>query len=205
MAMTPKQYELVEMIFAEACELPSARRGALLDERCGADPIVRREVEVMLAADDAGDDGFTNPEWSCGVTQADDEDPALRARAIPERIGAYRVIRECGHGGMGVVYEAEQDSPRRRVALKVIKLGMDTKRVIARFEAERQALAMMDHPHIAKVFDAGSTDTGRVRGWRSSRRCATPSSTRTRRGSSTATSSRQTCLSRCTTAGRCRR
>ena len=79
-----------------------------------------------------------------------------------DQIGRYKLLEKIGEGGCGVVYVAEQDEPvRRRVALKVIKLGMDTKQVIARFEAERQALAMMDHPNIAKVLDAGATETGR--------------------------------------------
>src|SRR5207245_8719194 len=79
-----------------------------------------------------------------------------------DRIGRYKLLQQIGEGGCGVVYMAEQEEPvRRRVALKVIKLGMDTKEVIARFEAERQALALMDHPNIAKVFDAGATETGR--------------------------------------------
>jgi hypothetical protein len=79
-----------------------------------------------------------------------------------DRIGRYKLLQQIGEGGMGLVYMAEQDQPvRRSVALKVIKLGMDTRQVVARFEAERQALAMMNHPHIAKVFDAGATDSGR--------------------------------------------
>src|SRR5207344_2668082 len=79
-----------------------------------------------------------------------------------DRIGRYKLLQQIGEGGCGVVYMAEQEEPvRRRVALKVIKLGMDTREVIARFQEERQALAMMDHPNIAKVFDAGATDTGR--------------------------------------------
>ncbi len=78
------------------------------------------------------------------------------------RIGHYKILEQIGEGGFAVVYLAEQEKPvRRRVALKIIKLGMDTKQVIARFEAERQALAMMDHANVAKVFDAGATDTGR--------------------------------------------
>src|SRR5215469_101966 len=83
--------------------------------------------------------------------------------ALPgDRFGPYKVLEEIGQGGCGAVFIAEQEQPvRRRVALKVIKLGMDTRQVIARFEAERQALAMMDHPNIAKVLDAGATDTGR--------------------------------------------
>src|SRR5437667_2678281 len=76
-----------------------------------------------------------------------------------DRIGRYRLLQEIGHGGCGVVYMAEQEEPvRRKVALKVIKLGMDTRQVVARFEAERQALAMMDHPNIAKILDAGITE-----------------------------------------------
>src|SRR5712671_6318111 len=79
-----------------------------------------------------------------------------------ERIGRYRLLQEIGYGGCGVVYMAEQEEPvRRRVALKVIKLGMDTRQVVARFDAERQALALMDHPNIARILDAGTTETGR--------------------------------------------
>ena len=79
-----------------------------------------------------------------------------------DRIGRYKLLEKIGEGGYGVVYMAEQAEPiRRRVALKIVKLGMDTRQVIARFEAERQALALMDHPNIAKVLDAGATDTGR--------------------------------------------
>ena len=79
-----------------------------------------------------------------------------------DRIGRYKLLEQIGEGGYGIVFMAEQAEPiRRRVALKVVKLGMDTRQVIARFEAERQALALMDHPNIAKVLDAGATDTGR--------------------------------------------
>src|SRR5690348_6371003 len=85
-----------------------------------------------------------------------------RAEQPGERIGRYKLLEKIGEGGCGVVYMAEQQEPvRRRVALKVIKLGMDTRNVIARFEAERQALALMDHPNIAKVVDAGATEAGR--------------------------------------------
>ncbi len=92
--------------------------------------------------------------------------PSASRRPLTEKpgdkIGHYKLLQEIGEGGCGVVYMAEQQEPiRRKVAFKVIKLGMDTKQVIARFEAERQALALMDHPNIAKVLDAGATDTGR--------------------------------------------
>ena len=88
--------------------------------------------------------------------------PDFTVEEAGDRIGRYKLLEQIGEGGCGVVYMAEQEEPiRRRVALKVIKLGMDTKQVIARFEAERQALALMDHPNIAKVLDAGATETGR--------------------------------------------
>ncbi|MCA1963360.1 MAG: serine/threonine protein kinase, partial [Prosthecobacter sp.] len=90
------------------------------------------------------------------------EGSAAKVEGLPERIGDYRLLDELGRGGMGVVYLAEQETPiRREVALKVIKAGMDTREVIARFEAERQALALMDHPGIARVLDAGLTEQGR--------------------------------------------
>ena len=89
-------------------------------------------------------------------------DLPLSAERPGETIGRYKLLEEIGEGGMGVVYMAEQQEPvRRKVALKIIKPGMDTRQVIARFEAERQALAIMDHPEIARVFDAGATDSGR--------------------------------------------
>ncbi len=93
---------------------------------------------------------------------ASDMVPAAGGEQPGDRIGNYRLLQKIGEGGFGVVYMAEQEQPvRRRVALKVIKLGMDTRQVVARFEAERQALALMEHPNIAKVLDAGATDAGR--------------------------------------------
>ena len=90
------------------------------------------------------------------------EMPLPRSEDVPDRIGDYRILQKLGEGGMGEVYLAQQEKPvRRRVALKLIKVGMDTKQVVARFEAERQALALMNHPNIARVFDAGATDKGR--------------------------------------------
>src|SRR6266496_3768860 len=98
-------------------------------------------------------------------SEVQSQEPEVAGQLIEkpgDRIGRYRLLQEIGHGGCGVVYMAEQQEPvRRKVALKVIKLGMDTRQVIARFEAERQALALMDHPNIAKVLDAGATDSGR--------------------------------------------
>src|SRR4029453_5951152 len=126
------------------------------------DTALRRKVEVLLrAAENAGD--FLE-EAPTGLTA--DAASTLLVGDLSEkpgkRIGRYKLLEKIGEGGCGTVYMAEQEEPvRRRVALKVIKLGMDTKSVIARFEAERQALAMMDHPNIAHVLDAGATETGR--------------------------------------------
>src|SRR5437762_13974166 len=155
----------LRQIFNEAAEIVDPKqRGEYLVEACGADTALRRSVEELIEANN--DDGrFLG---GAGETAAVEKAPgrATRVAAISEqaseKIGRYKLLQKIGEGGCGVVYMAEQEEPvRRRVALKVIKLGMDTKSVIARFEAERQALAMMDHPNIARVLDAGATETGR--------------------------------------------
>jgi eukaryotic-like serine/threonine-protein kinase len=145
-------------IFLAARELREpSERAAYLARACGSDAVLRAEVEGMLR-DAVGADAFFAQSESRGT-----EAWAPPASEKPgDRIGRYKLLEKIGEGGCGVVYVAEQEEPvRRRVALKVIKLGMDTKQVVGRFEAERQALAMMDHPNIAKVFDAGATETGR--------------------------------------------
>jgi eukaryotic-like serine/threonine-protein kinase len=142
----------VREVYLEAAELPNDQRAEFLDHTCGADAALRAEVESLLSA------AARHPEFFGSPTAA----PGEPAEIIGSRIGPYRLLQEIGHGGFGAVYVAEQDQPvRRRVAVKVIKLGMDTRAVIARFEAERQALAMMDHPGIASVFEAGATESGR--------------------------------------------
>ena len=145
-------------IFNEAVERESdEERAEYLDEACQGDPRVRREVETLLRAhSDAGDFlGGGSPGVVPTIDQPIVEQPGTR-------IGPYKLVEQIGEGGMGVVYMATQREPiRRKVALKIIKPGMDTREVVVRFEAERQALAMMDHPNIAKVFDAGATDVGR--------------------------------------------
>jgi len=156
-----------EQIFSEACEMPPAEREAYLKGACGNDLALRSKVEALLEADaEAG---------SFLASATDDDDPNTTVRqslprstpATPteqrgQLIGRYKLLEQIGEGGFGTVWVAEQKEPvKRRVALKIIKLGMDTKQVIARFEAELQALAMMDHPNIAKVLDAGATETGR--------------------------------------------
>ena len=150
--------ERAKEIFLDALEIGSAEgRRALLDRACGDDAALRGEVEGLLAHHpqlgsflDSG-----APDLPTMIGPSSDEGPG-------SVIGPYKLLQQIGEGGMGTVYMAEQDRPiRRRVALKVIKAGMDTDQVVARFEAERQALALMDHPNIAKVHDGGVTPSGR--------------------------------------------
>ena len=121
---------------------------------------MRQQLEKLLKAEaEAGDFLPATPQRATIKIELPDDNPD---EAVGQTLGRYKLLERVGEGGCGVVYVAEQTEPvRRRVALKVIKLGMDTKQVVARFEAERQALAMMDHPNIAKVLDAGTTELGR--------------------------------------------
>jgi serine/threonine protein kinase/tetratricopeptide (TPR) repeat protein len=123
---------------------------AYLDEACAGDTALRQEVEVLLRAHSGADSLFDH-------SAATLDEPTISERP-GTAIGSYKLLEEIGEGGFGVVFMAEQDKPiRRKVALKILKPGMDSRQVVARFEAERQALALMDHPNIAKVLDAGTT------------------------------------------------
>jgi len=146
-------------VFLAALERPSpAERAAFLDAVCGKDGPLRARLEALLRHH--SEDGFLE-EPAADLEGTLVSEPLVRESAGTV-IGRYKLLQKIGEGGMGVVYMAQQEEPvRRRVALKIIKLGMDTKQVVARFEAERQALALMDHPNIAKVLDGGATDTGR--------------------------------------------
>ncbi|PYJ93096.1 MAG: hypothetical protein DME23_26610 [Verrucomicrobia bacterium] len=153
-----------EELFEAALQLETpGQRAAYLQQACGDDVALRQRVEALLKAHDQAGEFLEQP--PAGVSA---KTFVVTTGMVPvtegpgDRIGRYKLRENLGEGGCGVVYVAEQEEPvRRRVALKVIKLGMDTKQVVARFEAERQALAMMDHPNIAKVLDAGTTETGR--------------------------------------------
>jgi hypothetical protein len=171
-------------------------------------PTTRKCAECGTPLPDDASEGYCPVCTLQGALELSEGRPEAVVTEKPgDRIGRYKLLEKIGEGGCGVVYLAEQAEPiRRRVALKVVKLGMDTRQVIARFEAERQALALMDHPHIARVLDAGATDTGRpffvmelVRGIRITDYCDQHKlsmrerldlcSTRTRKASSTVTSS----------------
>src|SRR4051794_18587501 len=142
-------------IFNAAVQLPPEERVAFLDGACGANRELRGEVESLLHAHEAPDSFLREPVDRTGAY----EPLAERAGSL---IGPYKLLEQIGEGGFGVVFMAEQTQPvRRKVALKILKPGMDTRQVIARFEAERQALALMDHPNIAKVHDGGTTASGR--------------------------------------------
>ncbi|MBL0927808.1 MAG: protein kinase [Phycisphaerales bacterium] len=168
---TPDRWQLIRQLFAEAAELPQADRAAFLARRCPADDTLRAEVQALLDAIPASRSrpGGPSPLRTGGAAAAIAEGATGSVSPfvpITETagtvIGPYKLLQRIGEGGFGTVFMAEQTAPvRRKVALKIIKLGMDTRQVVARFEAERQALAIMDHPHIARVLDGGATETGR--------------------------------------------
>src|SRR5438128_1412270 len=146
-------------VFLNALEIPSAvERQAYLDAECGSDQALRREVEEFLQHH--GRIGCFLESPVAAMLATVDEPITERPGTV---IGPYKLLQQIGEGGMGTVFMAEQTQPvQRKVALKVIKPGMDSRQVIARFEAERQALAMMDHVNIARVLDAGTTSVGHV-------------------------------------------
>lgn len=138
--MQPQRYARIKSLFLEAAELSVAQRAALLDRACGDDAALRGAVQRLL--------------------EADDGEPPDSPGALPERIGRYRILGLLGAGGMGAVYEAEQDAPCRRVALKVVRPGMATASLLRRLEHEADVLGRLQHPCIAQIFEAGTADTG---------------------------------------------
>ncbi|HCO92895.1 MAG TPA: serine/threonine protein kinase, partial [Phycisphaerales bacterium] len=149
----------IEEIYHAALEKDAgSERSAYLGAACRGDATLRKQIEALLKANDQAADFLENPGFGVDINL----DESQLSEGPGTVISRYKLLEKIGEGGMAVVYMADQTEPiRRKVALKIIKLGMDTKSVIARFEAERQALAMMDHPNIAKVLDAGATETGR--------------------------------------------
>ncbi len=141
-------------IFQQAVELPRERRGAFLEERCAGDAGLRAEVESLLEFDEGGDGFLEGTPFTAS--------PSLAARMglrVPERFGRYRVIRLVGEGGMGAVYEAEQENPRRKVALKVVYPAFASGQLLRRFEHEAHVLGQLKHPGIGQIFEAGWEDT----------------------------------------------
>jgi tetratricopeptide (TPR) repeat protein len=151
----PVDFQRVQSLFQAVAALPPAERAAVLERECAGDAELRRCVEPLLQAhDDSGELPAANPEWTGAYVPAVEPGQVIAGR--------YKLRQKLGEGGMGVVFVADQTEPvQRRVALKIIRAGLDTHRLLARFEQERQALALMDHPNIAKVFDAGMDPAGR--------------------------------------------
>lgn len=153
----------IRELFDEIIQATPEQRLTLIKERCGDDEALRNHLQALITSAEADEPFLSEPTRKRPMRS---ETPTAPVRSISERpgerIGPYKLLQQIGEGGFGVVFMADQDRPvRRRVALKIIKLGMDTRQIVARFEQERQALALMDHPNIAKVFDAGATDSGR--------------------------------------------
>ncbi len=157
--MTSREHDKLEELFSNALKIDTpAERYAFLDAKCGTDTDLRKQVDALLATHNRVGNFLESPPIDLDALDSVESAP----ETVGSRIGRYKILRLLGEGGFGTVYEAEQAEPvRRKVALKIIKLGMDTKQVIARFEVEQQALALMDHPNIARVFDAGATERGR--------------------------------------------
>jgi hypothetical protein len=160
----------IEDIFCAAVEVAAEERQAYLERACAGDAGLRAGVDRMLSKLSGAEQFFKDVPAAVDVSEISalpgfQDQIGLLSNSeaeVGKQIGPYKLLQKIGEGGCGVVYMAEQENPvRRRVALKIIKLGMDTRSVIARFNAERQALAMMDHPNIARVLDAGATETGR--------------------------------------------
>ncbi|UCC99333.1 MAG: serine/threonine protein kinase, partial [Phycisphaerales bacterium] len=155
--MADKPIDIEAIYSAALAKESAAERSAYLDAACGEDQALRRRVEALLKAHEQAGRFLETPARAPDVTL---EGPSIEGPGT--KIGRYELLELIGEGGMGLVYLAQQKEPvKRRVALKIVKLGMDTKQVVARFEAERQALALLDHPNIAHVFDAGMTEAGR--------------------------------------------
>jgi tetratricopeptide (TPR) repeat protein len=154
--VNPERFELVKRLLLTLEELPASERSAWLDRACAGDDELREEVESLMTDETPSIMLTGGLATRIAPMMADDR------AALGRQIGPYRLIDVLGEGGMGVVYRAEQTSPiRREVALKLVPLGMDTSRVVARFESERQALAMMNHPYIAQALEAAAGDDGR--------------------------------------------
>ncbi|HYO64061.1 MAG TPA: serine/threonine-protein kinase, partial [Pyrinomonadaceae bacterium] len=165
--MPSEHWQLVEDIFGRAADLPPAERAAFLDAECGANAALREQVEFLLKCDEEAGTFINEPAFDVrGVA-------TLAPGLLPDttgptdlmagrRIGAYKIIREIGHGGMGAVYLAERADAefRKNVAIKLVKRGMDTDFILRRFRNERQILASLEHPNVARLFDGGTTDDG---------------------------------------------
>ncbi len=157
----PERFRRVEEIFHAVVKLNQGERESFLAERCAGDDGLRDEVRSLLAEDACDPDLIEQPAFGPSVSVKEFEPSAESTeQSLPETIGSYRIIRKIGQGGMGIVFEAQQDSPRRTVALKVIHAGIASGRMLRRFEHEAEVLGRLQHPGIAQVFEAGTFERG---------------------------------------------
>src|SRR5438552_3048484 len=156
--MTPERWKQVEAVFEQALEVPDEKRVEFLKNKCNGDDELRREVESLLNSH-AQAGSFIDKR---SLFVSDDRMEEGDVLSVNELIGPYRIVRELGRGGMGAVYLAERadEQYQKRVAIKLIKRGMDTDSVLRHFRNERQILASFDHPNIARLFDGGTTEAG---------------------------------------------
>jgi len=156
--MDRDRFKRAEELFGQALDLPASEREAFLDQECSGDDVLRREVESLLTADGSAGDGFMKRPRDLSEVETPDRD----ASPIGDRVERYRVLRKIGEGGMSEVYLAVRadDAYQKRVALKIIRHGLDREDILRRFRTERQILAGLDHPNIAKLLDGGTTDDG---------------------------------------------
>src|SRR5271167_4657069 len=152
-----ESWERIQKIFLEAADLCLEERARFLEAACAGDPALRDQVESLLAYDGAGEQRIAEALGDTAQSLFESED------ITGKRLGAWRVLHEIGRGGMGTVYLATRDDDQfeKRVAIKVVKRGMDTAELLSRFRRERQILANLDHPYIARLIDGGSTPEGR--------------------------------------------
>src|SRR5687768_1245832 len=159
--MTPaaERYRRIQELFEAVVDLPPAERTAMLEKRCEGDTALRQEVEAMLAADAQTTSFGEQPAFVIPKDLFPEEN---KEHLAGQRFGVYQVIREIGRGGLGAVYLAARadDEYRKEVAIKLIRRGLDTDDILRRFRTERQILAQLDHPNIARLIDGGTTDDG---------------------------------------------
>src|SRR5688572_9482904 len=170
--MTPERWREIDDVFQEAVELPPAKRAHFVAQRCGTDAELKAEVEKLIASDDSAADFIESPIWTDSnflntsakkeLSNSIDSENGDRDGFLGKQVGVYRLTREIGRGGMGAVYLAERADGefQQRVAIKLIKRGMDTDFIVRRFRHERQILASFEHPFIARLLDGGTTSDG---------------------------------------------
>ena len=160
--MTPERHQRVKSLFAAACEMPGAERSAFLARQCAGDDELRREVEALLGFDSDPADSLKTPVLGASLATVLGARPRRTAvpTELPERVGPYKVLRLLGVGGMGIVYVAEQERPRRTVALKVLQRGLGSPALRRRFEHEAELLGRLRHPGIAQIYEAGTAGEG---------------------------------------------